>query len=80
MDFFQIATKLEDLDAVCDAPPDLQKDIRAGQPALVNVAEGGEGFTAAVKGLDKGQVVVEFTNPNPGIRPGMSALVKIRLK
>lgn len=80
-DFFQIASKLEDMDAVCDATPDIQKDIHAGQPALVMIAEQGtDGLTAAVKGIDNGRVIVEFVNPNPGIRPGMSALVKIRLK
>jgi len=80
-DFMQIATRLEEMEAVLDAPPPVLQQVRPGQQAWVFVADvGGEGIQGQVKGIDQGQVIVEFRNPYPALRPGMSTLVRIQLQ
>jgi cobalt-zinc-cadmium efflux system membrane fusion protein len=79
-DFLQIAVNLTRLEAVVEPPPPELALIKAGQPALVTVpGQAGEGILGSVKGVDHNQVIVEFNNPNPGIRPGMHAQVRIKV-
>jgi len=79
-DIFQIATQLSLLEVVLDPDPPTLMRIQAGQPALVVLPDqGGEGITGTVKGIQGTQAVVAFTSPNPTIRPGMMAQVRIRV-
>ena len=80
-DFFQIAVNLSQLEVVLEPEPPILKLIGAGQPALVMTAEqAGEGLEGSVKGIDGTLVIVRFVSPNPAIKPGMTAQVRVRLK
>ncbi len=79
-DFFQIATQLSQLEVVLDPDPISMARIKAGQPALVSLPEqGGEGMVGAVKSVDGPQVIVTFSNPNPAVKPGMVAQVRVKV-
>jgi multidrug resistance efflux pump len=79
-DLFQIATDLGQLDVVIDANPEALSRVRPGAQALVTVAEmPGEALAGQVRKAEKNQIIVEFTSPNPQIRPGVTAQVKIKL-
>jgi len=79
-DLFQIATQLSLLEVVLEPDPPTLMRIQAGQPALVVLPDqGGEGLSGRVKGIQGNQAVVAFTSPNPAIKPGMMAQVRIRV-
>jgi multidrug resistance efflux pump len=80
-DFFQIVSDLSHLEVRLEPEPPVLAKIKPGQPASILI-EGGDMPAASVKSVDKatGVVVVPFANPNPAIRPGMHALVRIRIK
>jgi len=79
-DIFEIATQLTLLEVVVDPDPPTLLRLRPGQPALVVLPDqGGEGLSATVKAIQGSQAVVAFVNPNPAIRPGMIAQVRIRV-
>jgi len=40
----------------------------------------GEGLPGFVKMVAADEVVIEFTNPTPAVRPGLTAQVRIRLR
>ena len=82
-DLFQIAVNPGELQVIADiqdAQPELVRKINVGQPAQVLLVEAGnqpvEGIVAVV---DSGQVTVNFNAPDPGIRPGSTAQVRIHL-
>ena len=81
-ELFQIATDLFDLEVVVEPKPEILARLHAGQPALVMVpdlqASGMEGAVKEVSGKEH-QAVISFKNPNPAIRPGMVAEVRLLL-
>ncbi|HET8547878.1 MAG TPA: biotin/lipoyl-binding protein [Bryobacteraceae bacterium] len=78
-DFLQIATDLGRLEVVLEPAPPVLARIKPGQQAGVSVAErAGDSLPGSVKALDQGKVVVEFANPDPLIKPGLTAHVRIR--
>ena len=78
-DFIQIATQLSLLEVVLDPDPPTMRRIQPGQPALVVLPDqGGEGMSGEVKAIQGNQVVVTFVSPNPAIKPGMLAYVRIK--
>lgn len=79
-DFLQIATRLSELEVELTPDPATLQRVKAGQDALVIVAGAGDGLPGKVKEVAGTQVVVSFANPNPGIRPGGTAQVRIRLQ
>lgn len=80
LDLFQIATDLTALEIAVDVPPSALPRIRAGQQAIVQVAEvAGEPLAGVVREVKGGQVIVEFKSPTPSIKPGLTAQVKIKL-
>lgn len=79
-DLFQIAVNLSDLEVVLDAEPALLKQMRAGQPALILVADlPGEGITGTVKKVEEKQLIISFVSPSSVLKPGMTAQVKLHL-
>lgn len=79
-DLFQIAVDLSSLEVVVEPPPPALERIRAGQPAIVRLAEmANEPVQASVREVKGSQVFVEFASPNPAIRPGLTAQVTIRI-
>jgi HlyD family secretion protein len=80
-DLFQIATDIQALEVFLEPDPGALKRIKAGQPALAIVSDlRAEPIPAKVsKVQDDGNVLVEFTSPDPAIKPGMVADVRIRV-
>lgn len=78
-DLFRIAVNLSALEVVLDPEPPVLPRIRAGQEAIVQVAEVPEGLPGKVKEVRDGQVIVEFVSPSPAVKPGLTAQVLIRL-
>lgn len=80
-DLFQIAVQLASLDVVVEPPPPALARIRPGQPAAVRVAEVADAaLPGAVRDVKGSQVFIEFTSPNPAIRPGLTAQATIRIE
>ncbi|HTM51649.1 MAG TPA: biotin/lipoyl-binding protein [Bryobacteraceae bacterium] len=79
-DFIQIATQPSLLEVILEPDPPTMRRIQPGQPALVSLPDqGADGMLGKVKGSDGNQVLVEFTSPNPAIKPGMIAQVRIKI-
>ena len=79
-DLFRIATDLSLMHAVAEANPSQVGQIKQGQPAMISVAElGAELLEGTVVKVEGDKVTVEFGNPNPTIKPGLTAQVRIRL-
>jgi len=78
-DLFQIATQLSLLEVTIDPDPPTMRRIQPNQPALVSLPDqGADGMLGAVKSIQGEQVVVQFTSPNPAVKPGMQAQVRIK--
>jgi len=76
---FQIAVDLSRLVVTLHPTPAEMRLLTPGQPALVYVAEmGGEALAGQVTEMSVGKAVVEFANPSPDVRPGLTAQVLIR--
>ncbi len=76
-DLFRIATDLSRLEVVLEPPPPVLARIHAGQQAAITVAESPNPLSGQVKSVDQGKVVVEFANPDPVVKPGLTAHVRI---
>lgn len=80
MDLVQLAVDPAILDVVVQPEPAALKMLAAGQPALVLVPEVlAEGLVGQVKSVNETEAIVEFTSPNPAIKHGMQAGVRIKL-
>src|SRR5262249_58846732 len=77
-DLFQIATDTLALEVVLEPEPPVLSRVKAGQPALVLIPDfQSEGIPAKVREVKDTYVMVEFTSPNPAIKPGLAAEVRI---
>ncbi|MCC6363598.1 MAG: hypothetical protein IT165_08730 [Bryobacterales bacterium] len=80
-DLIQLAVDPALLQVVVEPEPRLLERIRPDMPALVVVPDlSSDGIAGNVKEIKGTQVTVEFTSPNPAIKPGMLASVRIPLK
>jgi len=78
-DLFTIATNLTALRVVLQPEPPVLAKIKAGQEAIIQVAELPDGILAQVGEVRDGQVLIEFNSPNPIVRPGMTVQVFVKL-
>ncbi|HMF74345.1 MAG TPA: efflux RND transporter periplasmic adaptor subunit [Bryobacteraceae bacterium] len=79
-DLFRIATDLSQLAVVVEPPAPVLARIHPGQTAVVTVSEAqNEPLAAEVKKVENGQVTVEFVSPDPAVKPGLTAQVRIKL-
>jgi multidrug resistance efflux pump len=79
-DLITIATDLSQLELVLEPEPPILKRLKAGQPAVVQIAElPGGGLPSTVKSVENGKVVVEFSSPSTLVRPGMTAVGTLKL-
>ena len=78
-DLFQIAVNVAQLKVVLEPPPPVLEKIRAGQDVTVQIAELADGIASKVSEVRDGQVIIEFTSPDPVIKPGMTVQVVIKL-
>jgi hypothetical protein len=79
-DLFTIATNLTALRVVLQPEPPVLAQIKAGQEAVIQVAELPDGILAQVGEVRDGQVFIEFNAPSPIVRPGMTVQVFVKLK
>lgn len=76
----EIASDLSQLELVITAPPNVVKRIAAGQAALLMSAEvPGDGLPAKVKAIEGDNIIIEFSSPTTLIRPGMTAVARLKL-
>jgi multidrug resistance efflux pump len=76
----QLSPDLSALEIVLEPSPEILPRIRAGLPVLIRMAElPGEGLTATVREVTEEKAIIEFSSPSPLIRPGMTALVVVKL-
>ncbi|MBL8236413.1 MAG: biotin/lipoyl-binding protein [Bryobacterales bacterium] len=77
---FQIGTDLGQLQVVLEPEPTVLKKLQAGMGALVILAEfAAEPLNAEISRIEDGKVYVLFGSPDPAIKPGVTAQVRIRL-
>jgi multidrug resistance efflux pump len=78
---FQIATDLYALEVAVQPKPEALPQIHSGQEALVTIVDlPGAGVRGRVKTIDAGQVVVEFVNTMPAVKPGMQVNVRLKVE
>ena len=78
-DLFQIAVDLSELDVILEPEPRVLERIRPGQEAVVQIAELLSGIPGKVREIKESRVFVEFTSPDPAVKPGMTVQVRIKL-
>ncbi len=79
-DLFQIAVAADELAVIVEPPPPVSEKLKDGLAALVNVLELQlDGIPGELKRDDKGKWRVEFKAPNPNVKPGLNATVRVKL-
>lgn len=79
-DFIVIATDLSTMEAVAEISSSQVQYVKQGQEAWVAVAESPDDLLpGTVKNVADGKVTVEFANPNPAIKPGITAQIRIKI-
>jgi multidrug resistance efflux pump len=77
---FRIGTDLGQLQVVVEPEPPVLAKLQAGQAAAVILAEfASEQLNAEISRIEKGKVYVMFGSPDPAIKPGLTAQVRIKL-
>lgn len=78
-DLFQIATDLSQMKIVVEPKAADLGRIHPGLAAVVRISENGnEPMPALVREIRTGRVTIEFQNPNPAVKPGLTAQVQIK--
>lgn len=76
----EIALEWTNLEIAADVAPPIAKRLQPGYPALVRTPElVGEGIPAAIKTVEEGRIVVQFSSPSPLLKPGVNAIVVLKL-
>jgi len=79
-DIFRIGTDLGQLQVVLEPEPPVLAKLQPGMEAYVILAEyASEALRAEVNRVEKGKVYVLFGSPDPAIKPGVTAQVRIKL-
>lgn len=77
----EIASEWTHLELAADAPEAYTKRLGPGDAALIVLAELPQGaLEAQVKSVDRQQVVIAFTSPSSLVRPGMTAVARLKLR
>lgn len=80
-DLFLIAVDLTALQVVVEPEPPVLAHLRAGQQAVVRLAEMDESLAGEVHEITAGgRAIIHFASPNPAIRPGLTAQALIRIR
>jgi len=78
-DLFQIVEDVSQLNVVTPADPPVLKRLQPGMDVAVLIAELGEPVAGKVSEVRDGEFVVEFTNPDPFLKPGVTAQIQVKL-
>jgi len=77
----EIASEWTHLELAADAPEAYTKRLGPGDAALIVLAELPQGaLEAQVKAVERQQVVIAFTSPSTLVRPGMTAVARLKLR
>ena len=77
---FRIGTDLGQLQVVLEPEPPVLAKLQAGMGALVILAEfAAEPLNAEISRIENGKAYVLFGSPDPAIKPGVTAQVRIKL-
>jgi multidrug resistance efflux pump len=76
---FQIAGDLTQLQVAASADAATIERIHPGQMAAIEIPSVSATLEGKVREVKPDQVIIEFTRPNQGVRPGMTARAKIKL-
>jgi macrolide-specific efflux system membrane fusion protein len=80
-ELFQIGVDLSQLEAVAEPEAPVLDRIKAGQAAFLQIEEiAGQGLPGSVREIRGAQVIVDFVSPNPAIKPGLTAQVRIKIR
>lgn len=78
---FVIATDLSALKIELVPEPAVLKRLQQGQPAIVVIAESAnDNIEGKIMEITDNKAIVEFLSPNPSIKPGLTAQVKLKLR
>ena len=76
---FQIGTDLYDLEVVLEPKPELLRQMKPRQPALVIIPDlQGTTMTGEVKEITDSAAIISFKSATPAVRPGMVAEVRLQ--
>lgn len=78
-ELFRIGINLGTLKIVAQAPREILARVQAGQPAVIQIAEIPQGIEATVTEVREGEVWIEFPRPSPLVKPGLTAVVRIKV-
>lgn len=79
-DLFQIAVAADELQIEVDPEPKLIEKLKDGLPALVQLLELSlDGIPGELKKTEQGKWRIEFKAPDPVVKPGLNAVVKVKL-
>jgi multidrug resistance efflux pump len=79
-DIFRIGTDLGLLQMVVEPEPPVLARLKPGMAAMIILAENAaEPLMAEIGRVENGKVYVPFGSPDPSIRPGLTAQVRIKL-
>jgi multidrug efflux pump subunit AcrA (membrane-fusion protein) len=79
-DLFQIAVAADELAVNIEPTPPIAEKLKDGLAALVNLLELQlDGVPGELKRDDKGQWRVEFKAPDANVKPGLNAVVRVKL-
>lgn len=79
-DLFQVAVDPSQLQVIIEPDERIAEKMTEGLPALVQVLEiSSDGISGEVKKTESGQWKVEFTTGDVNIKPGLNAIVKVKL-
>ena len=77
-DLFQIATNVVELELTVEVTPPQAALLKPGMSAVIQVAEAGnQPIMAMVKTVADGMAVLEFNAPDPAVKPGLTAQVRV---
>ncbi len=77
---FRIGTDLGQLQVVLEPEPAVLQKLQAGMAALVILGEfASEPLNAEINRIENGKAYVMFGSPDPAIKPGVTAQVRIKL-
>jgi multidrug resistance efflux pump len=77
---FRIGADLGQLQVVVEPEPGVLSKLKVGQPAAVILAEfANEQLNAEISRIEGGKAYVMFGSPDPAIKPGITAQVRVKL-
>jgi macrolide-specific efflux system membrane fusion protein len=77
---FGIATDLSQLSVEIEPEPPVLARLQIGYPTLVFVADVPQALDGTVREIDGSRVMVDFTSPNPLVRPSLTAQVRLKFE